>query len=184
VIALAGYWIVFFQIVRTPPNALPDISGYPWLTIVLALAMASLVSPIVEEAGFRGYGQQILEREFSGAAAVFISSVLFMLAHANHGWFWPKLSVYFLAGVLFGAIAYLTNSIRASIPVHIVADATFFSLIWPHDATRRLITEGGADGWFWIHVAQAGICTILSFLILRQLAVKEMAKLTAEAPTR
>ena len=60
VIALAGYWIVLFQIVRTPPNVLPDLSKYPSLTVALVLAMSSLVSRIVEEVGFRGYCQQIL----------------------------------------------------------------------------------------------------------------------------
>ena len=58
VIALAGYWIVLFQIVRTPPNVLPDLSKYPSLTVALVLAMSSLVSPTVEEVGFRGYCQQ------------------------------------------------------------------------------------------------------------------------------
>jgi membrane protease YdiL (CAAX protease family) len=96
VIALAGYWIVLFQIVRTPPNVLPDLSKYPSLTVALVLATSSLVSPIVEEVGFRGYCQQILE--------------------------------YFLADLAFGAIAYLTNSILANIPVHIAADAVFFHL--------------------------------------------------------
>jgi membrane protease YdiL (CAAX protease family) len=170
IIALAGYWIVFFQIARTPPNVLPDLSKYPWLTIVLVLAMSSLVSPIVEEVGFRGYCQQILEREFVPQTAIAISSLLFMLAHANHGWYWSKLLVYFLVGIAFGAIAYLTNSILASIPVHIFGDAVFFTLIWRHDAARRLLSEGGADGWFWIHVAQAIIFTALALLAFRRLA--------------
>jgi hypothetical protein len=29
VIALAGYWIVLFRLVKMPPNALPDVSTYP-----------------------------------------------------------------------------------------------------------------------------------------------------------
>src|SRR5438477_9919939 len=29
VVALAGYWIVFFQLSKTPPNALPDIFKFP-----------------------------------------------------------------------------------------------------------------------------------------------------------
>lgn len=169
-IALAGYWIVFCQLVRTSPNVLPDISGYPLLIVVLVLGMSSLVSPIVEEIGFRGYCQKILEREFGGPVAVTISSVLFMLAHANYGWFWSKLLVYFLAGVVFGSIAYLTNSILASIPVHIVGDLIFFTLVWPHDTSRRLVAEGGADGWFWIHFAQAAIFTALAFFGFRRLA--------------
>jgi membrane protease YdiL (CAAX protease family) len=180
-IALAGYWIVFFQLVKTPPNVMPDLSKYPWSTVVLVLAMSSLVSPIVEEAAFRGYCQQILEREFAGPIAVAISSLLFMLAHANHGWYWPKLVVYLLAGVVFGTVVYLTNSILASIPVHIVGDATFFTLVWPFDATRHLITEGGADVWFWIHVVQAIVFTVLAVVGFRSLARHSLQKVHTAA---
>jgi membrane protease YdiL (CAAX protease family) len=177
IVALAGYWIIFFQLVKTPPNVLADASKYPRLTVVLVVAMSSLVSPIVEEIAFRGYCQQILERHFSGTAAVFLSSLLFMLAHVNHGWYWPKLTVYFFAGVTFGAIARLTNSILTSLPVHIVGDLTFFLLIWPRDAKRILVTAGGADVWFWLHVAQA-----VGFTVLAWMAFRELAKLRAASP--
>jgi membrane protease YdiL (CAAX protease family) len=93
IIALAGYWIVFFQLVKTPANVLADASKYPLLTVILVTAMSSLVSPVSEEIAFRGYCQQILESRFSGGAAVTLSSLLFMLAHANHGLYWPKLTV-------------------------------------------------------------------------------------------
>jgi membrane protease YdiL (CAAX protease family) len=170
IVALSGYWIVMFQLVKMPANALPDMSSYPLLTIVLMRVMASLVSPLTEEAGFRGYCQAILEREFRGPAAVVISSVLFALAHFTQGFFWPKLLVYFLAGLVFGVTAYLTNSILPGIPVHILADMTFFALVWPHDAARRLVWDGGGDGWFWLHAAQAVAFTALAIFAFRRLA--------------
>jgi len=169
-VALAGYWIVFCQLVRTPPNLLPSPTGFPLTTVVLVLAMSTLVSPIVEEMGFRGYGQQILESRFAPSTAIVCSSVLFMLAHANHGWLWPKLVTYFLAGLVFGSLAYLSNSILASLPVHIFGDAIFFIFVWPHDATRRLVSEGGATGWFWVHVVQAAAFTALSLLVFKRLS--------------
>jgi membrane protease YdiL (CAAX protease family) len=169
-IALAGYWIVFYQLVRTLPNAMPDLSKYSLLVVSLVLTMSAVVSPVVEEIAFRGYCQKILESQFQGPAAVIISSLLFMLAHTNHGLFWSKLLVYFLAGLAFGTIVYLTDSIIASIPVHIVGDLVFFTLIWPHDASRRLVTEGGADPWFWAHIVQAAIFTALTLLAFRSLA--------------
>jgi len=169
VVALAGYWIVFLQLVKTPANVLPDTSTFPLLTVVLVTAMSSLVSPICEEIGFRGYCQLILESRFSGSAAVTLSSLLFMLAHANHGLYWPKLTVYFLVGVVFGAIALLTNSILTTLPVHIVGDVTFFVLIWPRDSARVLVTEGGAGKWFWVHVMQAVVFTALALVGFWQL---------------
>jgi membrane protease YdiL (CAAX protease family) len=53
VAALAGLWIVLFRLVKMPPNALPDVSTYPRLTVALAIIMGSLVAPFLEEAGFR-----------------------------------------------------------------------------------------------------------------------------------
>jgi membrane protease YdiL (CAAX protease family) len=170
IVALAGYWIVMFQIVKMPGNVLPDTSRYPSLTVTLMLVMASLVSPLSEEAAFRGYCQVILEQEFRGPAAVVISSVFFALAHTTHGVLWPKLLVYFLAGVMFGVTAYLTKSILPGIVVHIIADLTFFTLVWPYDTARRLVGEGGADEWFWTHAVQAIIFTILGILAFSRLA--------------
>jgi membrane protease YdiL (CAAX protease family) len=139
IVALAGYWIVMFQLVQMPANVLPDLSNYPMLTVVLMPVMASLVSPIAEESAFRGYCQVILEREFRGAVAVIISSVLFALAHLTQGFLWPKLLVYFLVGLAFGAMAYLTGSILPGIAVHLIGDLTFFALIWPYDTQRQLV---------------------------------------------
>ncbi len=75
--------------------------------------------------------------------------------------------MYFLAGVMFSVTAYLTSSIVPGILVHIVADLTFFTLVWPYDAARRLVWEAGADTWFWIHPAQAIIFTALAILAFR-----------------
>jgi len=173
IVALAGYWIVLFQLVRTPPNALADFSQYPALMTVLAIGMASLVSPITEEAAFRGYCQVILEREYAEPVAVLISSIFFALAHLTQGFFWTKLLVYFLVGIVFGVIAYLTQSTLPALPVHIAGDLMFFILVWPHDSNRPLIWDSGANRWFWIHSGQAILFTVLSvpaFLRLNQVA--------------
>lgn len=171
VIALAGYWIVLFQLVKMPPNALSDVSAYPRITVALMILMGSLVAPFMEEAGFRGYFQVALEREFRAPAAVAISSAVFALAHGpTQGFLWPKLVFYFFVGVVFGATAYLTNSILPAIPVHFVGLLIFFTLIWPHDAARGLVWDDRADHWFWIHVAQAILFTVLTILAFQRLA--------------
>jgi membrane protease YdiL (CAAX protease family) len=170
VVALAGYWIVLFRLVKMPPNALPDVSSYPRMTVALMILMGSLVAPFMEEAGFRGYFQVALEREFRGSVAVAVSSLVFALAHFAHGILWPKLLVYFLVGVAFGATAYLTNSTLPAIVPHIIGDLTFFTLVWPHDAARRLVFDSGTDIWFWIHVAQAIVFTLLAVSAFQRLA--------------
>ena len=170
VVALAGYWIVLFRLVKMPPNALPDVSSYPRMTVALMILMGSLVAPFMEEAGFRGYFQVALEREFRGSVAVAVSSLVFALAHFAHGILWPKLLVYFLVGVAFGATAYLTNSTLPAIVPHIIGDLTFFTLVWPHDAARRLVFDSGTDIWFWIHLAQAIVFTLLAVSAFQRLA--------------
>jgi membrane protease YdiL (CAAX protease family) len=170
--ALAGYWIALsqLQLVKMRPDIFFDYSRYPLLTVALVIVMGSLNSPITEEAGFRGYCQTSLEREFRAPVAVALASFFFMLAHLSQGLYWPKLLVFYLAGVTFGTIAYLANSILASIPVHILGDLTFFIFIWPRDAARKLVWDGGADAWFWVHVAQAIVFTGLAILAFRRLA--------------
>ena len=170
IVALAGYWIVFFDLVKMPPNVLPEMTKYPKLTLILFGIMASFVSPFSEEAAFRGYFQMPLEQEFRGVTAVAISSVLFSLAHLTQGLYWPKLLVYLLAGLVFGTIAFLTQSTWPAVPVHILADMSFFALVWPFDAARRLIWDVGADAWFYLHVAQAVIFSVLAILAFRRLA--------------
>jgi membrane protease YdiL (CAAX protease family) len=170
VVALAGYWIVLFRLVKMPPNTLPDVSSYPRMTVALMILMGSLVAPFMEEAGFRGYFQVALEREFPGSVAVTVSSLVFAFAHFAHGIVWPKLLVYFLAGIAFGATAYLTNSTLPAILPHMIGDLTFFTLVWPHDATRQLVWDNGADNWFWVHVAQAIVFTVLAGWAFQRLA--------------
>ena len=171
VVALAGLWILGFAFVAMPANALPDTSGYPFLTSAAFVVMGSLVSPLSEEAGFRGYAQSLLERRFALPVAVAISSFWFVVPHLPvAGPYWPKLLVYFLAGVTFGTIAGLTGSILASIPVHIIGDVTFFVFVWPYDATRRLVSETGIDAMLWIHVAQVVVFAAIALLAFRRLA--------------
>jgi membrane protease YdiL (CAAX protease family) len=170
VISLAGLWIVLFQLVKMSPNVLPDPSKYPVWTMLGVAMMGSLVAPLVEEAAFRGYCQTALERVFPGSTAVLISSVLFTIAHLNHGLFWPKLLVYFLFGACMGTLAYINQSILPGIPVHCLGDFVFFTMVWPNDAGRTLVWTTGADYWFWMHVAQTllfGTFAILAFRRLR-----------------
>jgi membrane protease YdiL (CAAX protease family) len=82
IVALAGFWIVLFQLVKIPGNAVPDFSSYPALTVALVLIMASLVGAVTEEAGFRGYLQGALERECGAAGAIAITALVIAPAHA------------------------------------------------------------------------------------------------------
>lgn len=184
IVALAGLWIVLVELTKVGGNpTIPTNPAYPALTVALLLIMGSLVSPLSEEAAFRGYGQVLLERVFPGAVAIGVSSVFFALWHGpTQGFLWPKLLFYFLVGVSFGTIAYITRSILPAIPVHIIGDLTFFLFIWPYDAARPFVWQNGAGLWFWIHLAQAIGFAALAFLAFRRLS--RIARQNVPSPAR
>jgi membrane protease YdiL (CAAX protease family) len=171
IVALAGFWIVLFQLAQIRGNALPDFSKYPLLTVALVLVMASLVGAVAEEAGFRGYFQGLLEREVSGPAAILIAAVVLAPGHAlTQGFAWPILIFYLIVDLMLGMTARLTRSIIPGIVVHATGLLTFFTLVWPNDATRRWSAGAGPDMWFWIHCLQAIIFAAFAILAFRRLA--------------
>jgi hypothetical protein len=77
-----------------------------------------------------------------------IASLLLAPRHAlTQGFVWPTLVFYLFADVMLGVLAYLTQSILPGIVVHAIGLLTFFTLVWPNDATRRLAVSGGSDAW-------------------------------------
>ena len=170
--ALAGYWIVMASIVRMPGNVLPDLSRFPLPTVVLAIAMGSLISPILEQAGFWGYCIVMLEEKNSAFAAILITAILYALGpHPPMGspW-WPRLVFYFLTGLTFSLMSHLTDSLLPGLAVHILGIAAFFLLVWPHDATRPLVGTIGADIGFGITIGFGFVFTVLAVLAFFQLA--------------
>lgn len=164
IVALEGLWIVMARIVRMPGGVLPDMSNYPRLTVIAMVTMAALVSPLCEQAGIWGYCQTRLEREFSVVFAILITPLIFaLLPHPpTHAALLPKLVLFFLTGLTFSLMAYLTNSILPGLVVHIGGILSFFLLVWPSDPARSLVSENGLDVWFGIHVAQVAMFTALA----------------------
>ena len=170
-VALVGFWIVLLQLIKIPTRVAPNFSGYPLLTAILALVMASLVSSLAEEVSFRGYFQGILEQKVSGPVAIVIAALLISPGHSlTQGFLWPIMLWYFFSDVMFGAMAYFTKSILPSAVVHSIGLLIFFTLVWPYDAQRRLIWETGANTGFWFTVALAIIFTVLALLAFIRLA--------------
>jgi membrane protease YdiL (CAAX protease family) len=170
VIAAAALWTVLATIVRVPPNMLPDLKGVPMTTVIPMLLVGIAAAPLSEEIAFRGYAMSLIRRRFSPTTALVITSLIFAAAHLTQGFYAPKLLVYFLAGLTFGYVALRTGSLLPAMVVHCLADLTFFTLVWSHDAGRRLISDGGADGWFFANLALLMVFTPLALLGFRQLA--------------
>ena len=156
IVALAGLWIVLFQLAGLPAvRALPDYSKYPLVTVALALVMGSLVGAVAEEAAFRGYFQGILEGTVGGVAAILITALVMAPEHAQtQGFVWPTLLFYIVVDVMLGATAFLTQSILPGIVTHAIGLLVFFTLVWPGDVIRQVVGRGDTNLWFWIHSAQ------------------------------
>jgi membrane protease YdiL (CAAX protease family) len=151
---------------------IPSAHQVPPVALGLMLVMGSFVSSLSEEAAFRGYAQVTLERVMGGVGTVAIASIYFMLWHGpTQGFEWSKLLFYFLVGVVFGTIAFLTQSTVPAWPIHLAGDLIFFFLIWPQDATRRYIVHDGADVWFCVYAAATVVFTALAILAFRRLAL-------------
>jgi len=162
VVALCGLWIVLAEKVEVPASALPDMSKYPAAVVYALIAMGALVGAVLEEAGFRGYGQVMLQKHFSGSTAILLCSALFAVGPhpPSHGFLIPKIVFYFLVAVLLAVTAQVTESILPAIAVHVFGLAVFFTLVWPHDNARSLIWASGVSFWFWTHAAQFVACSV------------------------
>lgn len=171
IVALAGLWIVLFQLAHLPARALPDYSKYPLVTVALALVTASLVGAVTEEAMFRGYFQGILEGPVGAVAAILITALVMAPEHAQtQGFVWPTLLFYLVVDVMLGATAFLTQSILPGIVTHGIGLLVFFTLVWPGDVIRRVAGSGTTEQWFWLHSAQTLVFAVLATLAFIHLA--------------
>jgi membrane protease YdiL (CAAX protease family) len=172
IVALAGLWIVLFQLAHLPAvRALQDYSKYPLVTVALALVMGSLVGAVAEEAAFRGYFQGVLEPTVGGVAAILITALVMAPEHAQtQGFVWPTLLFYVVVDVMLGTTAFLTQSILPGIVTHGIGLLVFFTLVWPGDVIRQVVGGGTTERWFWLHGAQTLVFAVLATLAFIHLA--------------
>ena len=179
VVALAGLWSVFGSLVRTAPNLLPDTHSLPLWTGIPMLLVSIVAAPLTEELAFRGYALGLLHRHFGTISALVISSLMFAAAHLTQGLYPTKLAVYFLFGLGLAAIVWRTGSLLPAMAVHSFGDLVFFTCVWPYDAGRRLVTEGGADSGFYAAVALTVVCSVLWGFAFRRLLRATKARTAA-----
>jgi membrane protease YdiL (CAAX protease family) len=173
-LAFCGLWIVLFQVAKVPGNTTIDFSKYPVAAVALIVATGAVIGAVSEEVGMRGYLQGILERALPAPVAIALAALALTPGHGlTQGFVWSTLLFYLLVDLAFGVTAYLTDSIYPGMVAHVTGLLVFFVLIWPNDASRRLVIAGGAEAWFWIHLLQAavfGAVSIWSFMRLAKVA--------------
>ena len=85
--------------------------------------MGGLTAGVVEEVAFRGYMQSGIER-FDRANAVWITSLVFVVAHVTQG-LGAMLALapgLFIASMLYGMLAQRTGTILPGIVIHVLGD--------------------------------------------------------------
>jgi CAAX prenyl protease-like protein len=170
-VALTGAWIVLARLVRMPGSVLPRMTNVPAWMIVLAVVTGAAISPICEQIGIWGYGQVMLNRDFTRRSAILLSALIFAVGpHPPFGVpLLPKIAFFFLVGLTFAMTADLTGSILPNLPVHMLGLLTFFTVVWPHDPQRPLLRDSGPDAWFVLHAAQAILFAVLAVRAFRHL---------------
>lgn len=111
--------------ITTPPHM-------PFVTMFFLVAMASIVSGVVEEAAFRGYMQGPIERRHGPIVAILVTGVAFGLLHYNHH---PAdvvamLPFYIAVAAVYGGVTYITNSILPAVVLHAGGDLFSLTRLW------------------------------------------------------
>ena len=162
-------WVV--KLLARLLQRLMSISGPESLATSANIFLGQSESPLLIKSYLEKMSRpEIFQVGARGEPSVIVARAFQICPGVTQGFVWTTLLFYLFVDVIFGMMAYLTKSILPGIVVHTIGLLTFFTLVWPYDATRRLVSEGGADAWFWAHTAQAIIFTVLAVLAFRQLA--------------
>jgi membrane protease YdiL (CAAX protease family) len=157
--ALVLFLRVLNRLVRLPQQQFPDLSQISYVTAFSLLLMSAVVAGIVEEASFRGYMQGPIERRHGPVVAILVTGSLFGLAHFTHPEVTLILMPYYLAvAAIYGALAYLTNSILPCVVLHATGNvlggiellARGRSESQASSTPDPLIWETGTDASFWL----------------------------------
>ena len=171
-LAITCLWLVFAAFggrgSQAPPGREATLAPN---ILVMFVIVGSAVTALGEEGGLRGFMQAPLEQRFGPKAAIGMTAVTFVLIHVTHG-----LSVlismgpfYLATGLVYGVLAYLTQSILPTLVLHFVGDvltfglrSSLFHLSFPHTGT--------AATWCIVGAVITGNLSIVSFRRLAEVS--------------
>jgi membrane protease YdiL (CAAX protease family) len=150
------------RIVKLPQQDVSELSHVPFASMFFILLMSAAVAGVTEESAFRGYMQKPIEQRHGPVIAIFVTGIVFGLMHYTH----PETTLtlmpfYIFVAVIYGTLAYITNSILPGMILHAVGNV-FGGLDlllrgqseWQRSASPQpLIWESGADTSFWLSCA-------------------------------
>ena len=169
--------VVLFRLVPFPAAAFHagyDFSFIPsvpmrWLAVVVSAASAG----ICEETGFRGYMQRPIETRHGPVVAILISSLCFMLIHLTKSWsLIGMVPIVFVAGVLYGTLAWASRSLVFGMIGHTIMDIGLFAYWWTQilgKFSERPISEVGMDQHFTIECGALALALAVTLIAIVQL---------------
>ena len=125
-VRLAVYDLLIGTVLGALVTAANRLLGLPG-TIVFSIPemlVLCAVGPVSEELVYRGFVLERSRRIFSVRGSLVISSLLFAAAHGNI----RQIPEAFLAGLVFGVIAYRTKDLKNSCLAHAVTNAVIYCL--------------------------------------------------------
>ncbi len=143
------------RMVALPQQDASPLAGVPAASLFVMLFVSSVFAGVVEESAFRGYMQAPLEKQYGTVVAILTNGFMFAVVHLD---FTPVLLPYYLAvAAIYGAVAYLTNSILPAIVLHAGGNMYSNADLWLHGraewqaplAGAGQIWQSGPDRAFW-----------------------------------
>jgi membrane protease YdiL (CAAX protease family) len=180
-VALVAALRVVNRMVHLPQQRSQELQGLPTFTVLALLLMSSLFAGVVEEAGFRGYMQGPIEKRWGIVIAILITGTMFAVAHLDFTLIlWPY---YVAVAAIYGAVAYLTNSILPTIGLHTAGNIYSNMDLWLHgqaewqasSGSESLIWSAGIDASFLVSIAAFVLTTAAmtwAYFRLAQLCTK------------
>lgn len=168
--------IVTFRLMEFPAERFSQeysfLENVPAWAAWMVVIMISAVAGICEEIGFRGYMQVPIEKKYGPVMAISIVSIIFVIVHLHQAWSSPIIFQIFFISVLFGSIAYYSNSLLPGIIAHFIMDICNFSFWWSklgHQFDKKTILETGIDYHFIIWISAFLICIGMFVYVMSRL---------------
>jgi membrane protease YdiL (CAAX protease family) len=172
ILAITCLWLVFAAFGSGESQASPGREAtLPASILLMFVIVTSALTALGEEGGLRGFMQAPLEERFGPRAAIAMTTVTFVLIHATRGL--PVLvsmgPFYLATGVVYGLLAYLTQSILPALVLHFLGDIVTFGL---RSSLIHLSVPhtGAALTLYIVGAASAGGLSILSFRRLAEVS--------------
>lgn len=134
---------------------------YP-LNIILLFILSVIITPVVEEALFRGYLLRVMLRnKYSPLIAIITTSLLFSLSHLSYS----NAPAIFIAGLILGYVAYSYYSIVPAILIHAIFN--FIVLLDVNIPTVRELILNASSWVAWLVTAGGILALTLGLLNIK-----------------